>query len=279
MRHDDANIEPIKGSLWMTKDDWRRSWKPWLRGTALGFPIGSLPAGGAEIPTFLSYSLEKKLSKHPEEFGKGAIEGVAGPEAANNASAAGVLVPLLTLGLPTSATAAIMLAAFQRYNIQPGPQLFDRNPDLVWGLIASLYIGNLMLLVLNLPLVGLWVRLLTIPRPLLYAGILVFAGLGTWAQSQSVTGLIVLYAIGIVGYLMRRFDIPVGPAVVGCILGPEAETHFRRAMQISQGDETVFFTRPLSATILGVALLLFIGPRIWGWMQRIRNQRVGDVAT
>jgi putative tricarboxylic transport membrane protein len=272
MRHDTGDIEPIKGSLWMTKEDWRRSWKPWLRGTALGFPIGSLPAGGAEIPTFLSYSIEKKLSKHPEEFGRGAIEGVAGPEAANNASAAGVLVPLLTLGLPTSATAAIMLAAFQRYNIQPGPQLFDKNPDLVWGLIASLYIGNLMLLVLNLPLVGLWVKLLSIPRPLLYGGILVFAGLGTWSQSQSVTGLVVLYVIGIVGYLMRRFNIPVGPAVVGAILGPEAETHFRRALQISQGDASVFVTRPISATIFAIALLMLVGPRIWRFSQRSRQR-------
>jgi putative tricarboxylic transport membrane protein len=278
MRHDTGSIEPIKGSLWMTKDDWRRSWRPWLRGTALGFPIGSLPAGGAEIPTFLSYSIEKKLSDHPEEFGKGAIEGVAGPEAANNASAAGVLVPLLTLGLPTSATAAIMLAAFQRYNIQPGPQLFDRNPDLVWGLIASLYIGNLMLLVLNLPLVGLWVRLLTIPRPLLYGGILVFAGLGTWAQSQSVTGLVVLYAIGIVGYVMRRFDIPVGPAVVGTILGPEAETHFRRAMQISQGDASVFITRPIAGSIFAVAILLFMGPRLWTWIRDYRRARRSGLA-
>ncbi|CAN5784970.1 tripartite tricarboxylate transporter permease [soil metagenome] len=276
MRHGNQDIEPIRGSLWMTKSDWRRSWKPWLRGTAVGFPIGALPAGGAEIPTFLSYSMEKRLTDHPDEFGKGAIEGVAGPEAANNASAAGVLVPLLTLGLPTSATAAIMLAAFQRYNIQPGPQLFDRNPDLVWGLIASLYIGNLMLLVLNLPLVGLWVRILTIPRPLLYGGILVFAGLGTWAQSGSVTGLVVLYIIGIIGYMMRRFDIPVGPAVVGAILGPVAETHFRRAMQISQGDETVFFTRPLSASILAVALLLFLGPRIWTWVQRNRAAGTGE---
>lgn len=276
MRHGNQDIEPIRGSLWMTKSDWRRSWKPWLRGTAVGFPIGALPAGGAEIPTFLSYSMEKKLTDHPDEFGKGAIEGVAGPEAANNASAAGVLVPLLTLGLPTSATAAIMLAAFQRYNIQPGPQLFDRNPDLVWGLIASLYIGNLMLLVLNLPLVGLWVRILTIPRPLLYGGILVFAGLGAWAQSGSVTGLVVLYIIGIIGYMMRRFDIPVGPAVVGAILGPVAETHFRRAMQISQGDETVFFTRPLSASILAVALLLFLGPRIWTWVQRNRAAGTGE---
>ena len=274
MRKDKADVQKISDSKWMTKSDWKRSWKPWLRGAALGFPIGSLPAGGAEIPTFLSYSVEKKLSKHPEEFGRGAIEGVAGPEAANNASAAGVMVPLLTLGLPTSATAAIMLAAFQRYNLNPGPQLFDKNPDLVWGLIASLYIGNLMLLVLNLPLVGLWVKLLSIPRPWLYSGILVFAGLGTWAQSQSVTGLVVLYVIGAVGFFMRMFDIPVGPAVVAVILGPQAETQFRRALQISQGDYSVFVTRPIAASIFAIAILAFVGPVLW----RLVNTRRGPDA-
>jgi putative tricarboxylic transport membrane protein len=263
MRKGKSDIQQMSDSKWMTREDWKRSWKPWLRGALFGFPIGSLPAGGAEIPTFLSYSVEKRLSKHPEEFGKGAIEGVAGPEAANNASAAGVLVPLLTLGLPTSATAAIMLAAFQRYNLNPGPQLFDQNPDLVWGLIASLYIGNVMLLVLNLPLVGIWVKLLSIPRPLLYSGILLFAGLGTWAQSQSVTGLVVLYVIGVLGYLMRRFDIPVGPAVVAVILGPMAEIQFRRALQISQSDYSVFITRPISGTILFIALLAFVAPTAW----------------
>ena len=268
MRHDPTSVEPIRGSIWMTRHEWSRSWKPWLRGTALGFPIGSLPAGGAEIPTFLSYATEKRLTKHPEEFGKGAIEGVAGPEAANNASAAGVLVPLLTLGLPTSATAAILLAAFQRYNINPGPQLFEGNADLVWGLIASLYIGNVMLLVLNLPLAGLWVRLLMIPRPLLYAAILVFAGLGTWAQSGSVTGLIVLYVIGVVGFIMRRFDIPVGPAVVAVVLGPEAELQFRRALQISQGDYSTFVTRPITAVILVIAVVALIAPRLWRLRQR-----------
>ena len=168
----EEKIEPVRGSLWMTREDWRRSWKPWLRGTLIGFPIGAMPAGGAEIATFLSYTLEKRLAKNPEEFGKGAIEGVAGPEAANNASAAGTLVPLLTLGLPTTATAAIMLAGFQQYGLQPGPLLFTNNPQLVWGLIASLFIANIMLLVLNLPLIGLWVRVLSIPRPWLYAGIL-----------------------------------------------------------------------------------------------------------
>ncbi|CAM5215507.1 tripartite tricarboxylate transporter permease [Oligella ureolytica] len=176
-----------KGKRWMSKDDWRRSWRPWLRGTFIGFPMGAIPAGGSEIPTMLSYTLEKKLSKHKEEFGTtGAIEGVAGPEAANNASAAGVLVPLLTLGLPTSATAAILLAAFQNYGLQPGPFLFTSNPELVWGLIASLYIGNAMLLVLNLPLVGMWVKLLLIPKPQLYAGILIFAMIGIWGVSGSV---------------------------------------------------------------------------------------------
>jgi putative tricarboxylic transport membrane protein len=253
----------------MTRDELRRSWKPWLRGTALGFPIGTLPAGGAEIPTFLSYSVEKRLSKHPEEFGHGAIEGVAGPEAANNASAAGVLVPLLTLGLPTSATAAILLVAFQRYGLQPGPQLFDKDPDLVWGLIASLYIGNVMLLLLNLPLAGVWVRLLAIPRPLLYAGILVFAGLGTYSIRGQTVDLIVLYALGVVGFLMRRFDIPVAPAVIGVILGPQMETHFRRALQISQGDYATFVTRPISLTIFIIAALMLIGPTL---VRRVVNR-------
>jgi putative tricarboxylic transport membrane protein len=275
MRQDKGEVQGInKGKRWMTREDWRRSWGPWLRGTALGFPIGSLPAGGAEIPTFLSYNVERRLSKHPEEFGRGAIEGVAGPEAANNASAAGVLVPLLTLGIPTSATAAILLAAFQRYNLNPGPQLFERNPDLVWGLIASLYIGNAMLLVLNLPLVGLWVKLLQIPRPWLYSGILVFAGLGTWAQSQSITGLMVLYILGILGYVMRRFDIPVGPAVVAVILGPMAEVQFRRALQISQGDYSYFWTRPISGTIFAVTILAFFVPLI---IRAVQKRRQPDV--
>ena len=174
-KYETEEIYALKGSMWMSKEDWRRSWKPWLRGTFLGFPIGALPAGGSEIPTFLSYLIEKRLSKNPQEFGHGAIEAVAGPEAANNAAAAGVLAPLLSLGLPTSATAAIMLAAFQQYGLQPGPLLFDSNPELVWGMIASLYIGNVLLLILNLPMAGVWVKLLAIPRPWLYAGILVFA--------------------------------------------------------------------------------------------------------
>jgi putative tricarboxylic transport membrane protein len=268
--HGEEKIEPVRGSLWMTASDWARSWKPWLRGTMFGFPIGALPAGGAEIPTFLSYSTERRLSKHPEEFGKGAIEGVAGPEAANNASAAGTLVPLLTLGLPTSATAAMLLAGFQQYGLNPGPLLFAEKPDLVWGLIASLFIANIMLLVLNLPLVGLWVRLLAIPTPWLYAGILVFATMGTIAAKPSVVELSMLVAFGVLGFLMRRFDYPVAPVVVGLILGPVAESQLRRALQISLGDPMVLLESPMSATLLGIALIALIAPFALKGMSRFR---------
>jgi putative tricarboxylic transport membrane protein len=268
--HSEEQIEPVRGSLWMTASDWARSWKAWLRGTMFGFPIGALPAGGAEIPTFLSYSTERRLTRHPEEFGKGAIEGVAGPEAANNASAAGTLVPLLTLGLPTSATAAMLLAGFQQYGLNPGPLLFAEKPDLVWGLIASLFIANIMLLVLNLPLVGLWVRLLAIPTPWLYAGILVFATMGTIAAKPSVVELSMLVAFGVLGFLMRRFDYPVAPVVVGLILGPVAESQLRRALQISLGDPMVLLESPMSATLLGIALLALIAPFALKGMNRFK---------
>ncbi len=258
----------VKDSILMSREDWARSWKPWLRGSAIGFPIGAMPAGGAEIPTFLSYFMEKKLSTKPEEFGHGAIEGVAGPEAANNASAAGVLVPMLALGLPTSATAAIMLSAFQSYGITPGPLLFQQQPQLVWGLIASLYIGNIMLLVLNLPLIALWVKMLKIPEPLLYGGILMFATIGTYGISQSIVDLILLYIIGGLGFLMRRFDFPTAPVIIGMILGPLAEQNFRQAMTISQGDMSVLFTRPLSLTLLLLSVLALIGPQMWRLLRR-----------
>jgi len=257
-----AALETIKGSIWMSRRDWKRSWWPWLRGTAIGFPFGTLPAGGTEMPTFLSYSAERKLARGEakDEFGKGAIEGVAGPEAANNAAVTGTLVPLLTLGIPTSATAAIMLSAFQQYNIVPGPLLFDSYPELVWGLIASLYIGNVMLLVLNLPLVGLWVQFLKVPRPLLYGGIVLLATMGAYALRQSWFDLMLLYLIGVVGFLMRRFDFPVVPLVVGLIVGPLAEKQFRRAMAIHEGDATVFLTQPISLAILLVTAAILLVP-------------------
>ncbi|MEK0084728.1 tripartite tricarboxylate transporter permease [Benzoatithermus flavus] len=261
-RFETEEIYALEGSIWMSREDWARSWKPWLRGTLLGFPIGALPAGGSEIPTFLSYLVEKRLAKKPEEFGKGAIEAVAGPEAANNASVAGTLAPLLSLGLPTSATAAIMLAAFQQYGLQPGPLLFDSNPELVWGMIASLYIGNLLLLILNLPMAGVWVKLLAIPRPWLYGGILVFATLGAYTLNNNVVDLVILWLIGVLGFAMRVLDVPIAPCVVGLILGPLAEQQFRRALAISQGDPSVFLTHPLSLTLLIVAALLVAGPVI-----------------
>ena len=185
---------------------------------------------------------------------------MAGPEAANNASAAGVLAPLLTLGLPTSATAAILLAAFQGYGLQPGPLLFQNSPDLVWGLIASLYIGNVMLLVLNLPLAPIWVRLLMIPRPYLYGGIVVFALLGAYSANNSTADVAILLVIGLIGYLMRVYDFPVAPVLVGMILGPLSEQQLRRALAISQGDPTVFLTRPIAASLLAVAAVILVGP-------------------
>ena len=266
-RYETEEIFALKGSMWMSRDDWRRSWKPWLRGTFLGFPFGTLPVGGSEIPTFLSYLMEKRLSKNPEEFGKGAIEAVAGPEAANNAAAAGMLAPLLALGLPTSATAAIMLAAFQQYGLQPGPTLFDTSPELVWGLIASLYIGNVMLLLLNLPMAGVWVQLLRIPRPWLYAGILVFSTLGAYTLNNNVVDLVILWTVGLLGFGMRVLDVPVAPCVVGLILGPLAEQQFRRALAISQGDPTVFFSHPISAGLLVTAVVLVLGPMLLRWFR------------
>jgi len=264
----EEQLENMSGSLWMSRDDWRRSWPAWLRATAIGFPFGTIPAGGAEIPTFISYAVEKKLAKHPEEFGNGAIEGVAGPEAANNASSAGVLVPLLTLGIPTSATAAILLAAFQNYGIQPGPLLFQTQGALVWGLIASMYVGNILLLILNLPLIGLWVKVLKLPRPLLYAGILVFATLGAYSLHQSVIDLLTLYVFGLLGFMMRRWGFPVAPAVIGLILGPLAESQFRRALAISEGDASVFLRSPISATILAITVALLVVP----WILRIARR-------
>jgi putative tricarboxylic transport membrane protein len=256
------SIQAVKGSVWMTRADWARSWKPWLRGTAIGFPIGAMPAGGAEIGTLLSYSVERRLSKHPQEFGHGAIEGVAGPEAANNASAAGTLVPLLTLGLPTSATAAILLAGFQQFGLQPGPLLFVTSPQLVWGLIASLLIANVMLLVLNLPLIRLWVKLLTIPLPWLYAGILLFATLGTIGMNPSPVELGMLLVFGILGFLMRVYGYPIAPVVVGLILGPMAEQQLRRALSIAQGDWSTLVSTPISAGILLLAALALVIPLV-----------------
>jgi putative tricarboxylic transport membrane protein len=269
------------GRPFMGKEDWKRSWKPWLRGTAYGFPFGAVPAGGAEIPTFLSYITEKRLTKHPEEFGTGGgIEGVAGPEAANNASAAGTMVPMLSLGLPTNATAAVMLAAFTSYGIQPGPLLLQRESDLVWGLIASLFIGNTLLLLLNLPLAPVWAKLLRIPRPYLYAGILFFASMGAYAVNGSPFDLILLLALGLLGFVMRRFGLPVLPLIVAVILGPRIELQGRRALQLSSGEWRGLFgstnpatgefqLSPIAITVYVIVVVILIWPWLFKAIRRV----------
>jgi putative tricarboxylic transport membrane protein len=266
-----STVQPLRERVVLSRSDFRRSWPAWLRGTALGFPIGSLPAGGAEVPTFLSYSVEKKLTRHREEFGHGAIEGVAGPESANNAAAAGVLVPLLTIGLPTSATAAVILTAFQSYGLQPGPQLFTESGPLVWTLIASLYVGNVMLLVLNLPLVRVWAKLLQIPAYGIYAGVLVFATLGAFAAGGTTVDLVVLCGLGLLGLLMREAGIPVAPAVVGLILGPIAEQQLRRALTLSEGDPAILVSSPITVFLWVVVVLSLLIPLLLPIAKRRRR--------
>jgi putative tricarboxylic transport membrane protein len=253
-----AKVDSYSGFAFLSRDDWRRSWKPWLRGSGIGFTTGVLPAGGSELPTFLSYTLERKLAKNKGEFGNGAIEGVAGPEAANNANAGGALVPLLALGLPTSGTAAVILASFDQFNIPAGPLLFTDQPALVWTLIASLFIGNFLLLVINLPLVGMWAKLLKIPTPYLYASIITFAMVGGYALNALTFDLWMALTIGIIGMFFRRYGYPITPMILGAILGPMAETQFRRSLQISSGDYMALVERPFSLAayiILGVVIV------------------------
>ena len=267
-------IIALKGRATMTREDWRRSWPAWLRRTAIGWPLGAVPVGGAEIPTFLSYAVEKKLTKYPEQFGHGAIEGVAGPEATNNANAAGALMPLLTLGLPTSATAAVILVAFQQYGLQPGPLLLQQEPDLVWGLVAALLIGNLMLLILNLPLVGLWAKVLHAPTPFLYAGTVSFAVLGAYSLSQSVFDVITLPVLGILGYAMRQYGHPIAPLIIGAILGSLAEQQLRRALAISDRDPVALVSSPFSIVAYLVVLAVLLVP---AFMKRWERRTAAEV--
>ncbi len=267
LRHTSGEPIPV-GRPWLGREDLRRTWKPWLRGPLIGFPFGAIPAGGAEIPTFLSYATEKRLSKHRDEFGSGAIEGVAGPESTASASASGTLVTMLTLGLPTTATAAVMLAAFQQYGIQPGPLLFERESALVWGLIASLFVGTVLLLVLNLPMAPVWSKLLRIPRPYLYAGILFFASVGAYAVSGQVIDLIVLFVIGALGFAMRRYGLPVLPAILGVILGPAAEQQMRRALQLSDGSLTGLVNTAFSVTVYVIVAVVLLWPLIRRFLPR-----------
>ncbi len=252
----------VAGPIRMTREEWRRSWPAWIRGTLIGFFTGVLPGAGATVASFLSYAAERRAARRPGRFGRGAIEGVAGPEAANNASAGGSLVPLLALGVPGSGTTAVMLAAFQLYGLQPGPLLFTQDATLVWGLIASLYVSNALLLVLNLPLIGLWVRLLRVPRPLLFAAVLAFSTLGVYTLNNNLFDVAVAYGLGVLAVVLRRCAVPLAPIVLAVVLGPLLEQEFRRAMAISVGDPTVFLTRPVAAAILALTVLVAAGPAL-----------------
>ena len=270
LRRKPIDVIPV-GQPFMGRDDWRRSWGPWLRGTALGFPFGALPAGGAETPTFLSYITERKLAARrgsADEFGEGAIEGVAGPEAANNASAAGMFVPLLALGLPVTATAAVLIGAMQTYGIQPGPTLLTEQPDLVWTLLASLLIGNTLLLVINLPLAPLWAKLLRIPRPQLYAGILFFASLGAYSVNQDPFDVGLLLFFGAIGFAIRRFGIPVLPLILGVILGPLMELKMREALDLSNGDLSGLFNEGLAIFVYVLIVLAIVLPVVLGRLRK-----------
>jgi TctA family transporter len=245
-------------NLWPSKTDFKRMMPSILRGTAIGSVLGVLPGGGAPLAAFSAYSLEKKTSKHSAEFGKGAIEGVAGPESANNAASQTSFIPLLTLGIPPNAVMALMVGAMTIHNIQPGPQVMSSNPALFWGLIASMWIGNLMLIILNLPLIGVWVKLLTIPYKHLYPAILVFCCIGVYTVNNTTFDIYLTAAFGLIGYLFTKLRCEAAPLLLGFVLGPMMEEYFRRAMLLARGDYTVFFTRPLSLGLLIAAALLVI---------------------
>jgi TctA family transporter len=246
------------GSLMPNKEEFKRAWPASVRGTALGSILGVLPGGGALLSAFASYTLEKKLSKHPEEFGKGAPEGVAGPESANNAGAQTSFIPLLTLGIPPNAVMALMVGAMTIHNIQPGPQVMTSNPALFWGLIASMWIGNLMLIVLNLPLIGIWIKLLSVPYRVLYPAILLFCCVGVYSLNNNVFEVALTVLFGVVGWLFIKLKCEPAPLLLGFILGPLMEENLRRALLLSRGDWSTFVTRPLSLGLLVAAVLLVV---------------------
>ena len=253
-------IKTKLSQLWPNRAEWRASAAPVARGTVLGFFLGILPGGGAVISSFASYALEKRLSKTPERFGRGAIEGVAGPEAANNAAAGGAFIPLMTLGIPPNVVMALLLGAFIIHGLQPGPLLMSQNPTLFWGIVASMYVGNAMLLVLNLPLVGMWAQLLRLPYNVLFPLIVLFSIVGVYCSSNNVFDVYVMVAFGILGYLMRKVGYEPAPLVLAFVLGPMLENNLRKAMILSQGDLSTFLTRPISATCLVFAAALLLAP-------------------
>ncbi|OZC58714.1 tripartite tricarboxylate transporter TctA [Rhodococcus sp. 06-621-2] len=259
-RPEDNSLINSGGRPWLSKSEFREALPAWLRGTAFGVPFGVIPAGGAEVPSFLAYGTERRLDRRRKNpmFGKGAIRGVAGPEAAGNSTAGTAMGALLALGLPTSATAAILLAAFQQYGMQPGPLLFERSGDIVWALIASLFLAMIVLLILNLPFAPLWAQLLKIPKNYLYAGISVFAALGVYASSASIVDLMFMLGLGILGFMMRRYGIPLAPVLIAVILGPLAEDSLRRALAVSEGDPTILVGSAITVVLYSLMALAIV---------------------
>jgi len=263
-------IIKLKGKIWLTASEWKRSIAPIMRGGVVGFVIGVLPGAGGTIASIMAYVWEKRVSKNPAEFGNGAVEGVAGPEAANNADTAGALVPLLTLGLPGGGATAVLLGAFIMYGIQPGPLLFQNRPDLVWGLIDSMYIGNLMLLILNIPLIGLFVRLLYIPGGILMPMILAISTIGVFAINGNITELYFALLFGVMGYTFRKLDIPVAPMVLSLVLGGIMEQSFRQAMTISGGNPKIFVGSTICVTLVILSIISIFLPIILNRMKSMR---------
>jgi TctA family transporter len=252
-----VTVEKVK-NLWLTKEDVRRITAPVLRGTGLGTVLGVLPGAGHVLASFVSYSVEKRVSKHPQEFGRGAIEGVAGPESANNAAAQTSFVPLLTLGLPANSIMALLIGAFIIQGITPGPNVITDEPALVWGLIVSMWIGNLFLVLLNLPLIGLWVRMLSIPYGVLFPAIIAFASIGCYSLGLNAYHVYAVAFFGVLGYFLIKLGCEPAPLLLGFVLGPLLEEYLRRALIISRGDPTVFLTRPISLVLLVMAAAAFV---------------------
>lgn len=263
------------GRPWLSKAEFRAALPAWLRGTAYGLPFGVIPAGGAEVPTFLAYGTERRLDRRRAQpmFGRGAIQGVAGPEAAGNATAGTAMGALLALGLPTSATAALLLAAFQQYGLQPGPLLLERSGDIVWALLAGFFLAMVVLLILNLPFAPLWAQLLRVPKPYLYAGIAVFAAFGVYAAGASTVDLVIMLVIGVLGFAMRLYDIPIAPVLIAVILGPLAEYSLRDAMGNSENDPAVLVSSPITV----VLYLLLLAGLAWSAWRRVAERRRADV--
>lgn len=260
-------------NLFPTFKDWTDSIGAMLRGSVIGFFLGVLPGGGATISSFVSYAVEKKISRHPEKFGTGAIEGVAGPESANNSASAAAFIPMLTLGIPANSVMAILLGAMMIHRVQPGPMFISEHPDIFWGIIASMYVGNVMLLFLNLPLIGIWTKLLKVPYPILFPIILLFCLIGVYSLNNNDIEVLIMVIFGFIGYLFKKFKYEEAPVVLGLILGPMMEINLRRSLILSSGNPLVFFTRPISGVLILISFIILVFPLI-RWFRETKSSSI-----